>query len=283
MQIKHSIQKNFRINPSGRSTDWISPDFILNCGYGCHKSYCYVQRKQMKYVYVFTNVEDILNKIQLHYSNLSTKEPNQCGKLWSYDIGCNSDIALYSQFIPLQEILDFFKANNIMSSFATKRVNYKLLKLNVDNNYHRIRFSLMPQNISDKLESKTDKIIDRIKAINIFIKHGWDVHINFSPIVVYQNWLEDYKRLFELIKQEVKYDLFTENIFLTHNEVLHNINTNKQFKYEHLLWQPVLQENKISQSNSENIRYKALYKQQWIDQFSKLQKEILNSTIRYIF
>lgn len=279
MKIKYSNQKNFKIQYSGRSTDYISPDFVLNCNYGCATSYCYVQRKFMKFVYVMSNVQDILDKIYEHYQTLPVKSVNQCGNKWSYDISCNSDLGVYGKFIPTQRILDFFNENDIISSFATKRVSKHLLSLK-PTKLNRIRFSLMPQSLSDKLEPKTSKIIDRIKAINDFNENGWEVHINFSPIVVYRNWLDDYKKLFELISNIVKYDFKTENIFLTHNEKLHN---SREFEFENFLWNN-LQENKISSYGSENVRYKHDYKDIFIKEFKEIYSQFFDlQTIRYIF
>ena len=53
----------------------------------------------------------------------------------------------------------------------------------------------MPQALSDKLEPNTSQIIDRIKAINDFYDAGYDVHINYSPIIHYTGWLDDYQNL----------------------------------------------------------------------------------------
>ncbi|HBY70209.1 MAG TPA: lyase, partial [Flavobacteriaceae bacterium] len=53
----------------------------------------------------------------------------------------------------------------------------------------RIRFSLMPQIVSSEVEPNTSKIIDRIKAVDAFIEEGYDVHLNFSPVIVYKDWL----------------------------------------------------------------------------------------------
>ena len=286
MKIKHSIQKNFKINYSGRSSDYISPNFIFGCELGCKQSYCYVSRKNLKYVYIFKNYIEILDSIQKHYLSLPFKIPNQTGSVYSYDIGCDSDIAAYAGILNLQDILKFFIDNKILSTFATKCVNNNLLKYKVNNSYNRIRFSLMPQNMSDKLEPKTSKIIDRISAIDNFINAGWEVHVNFSPIVVYRDWLDDYKKLFELIDKQVKSKILlkSENIFLTHNEKLHERNINNGFEYEHFLWVPKLQETKQSSYGSENIRYNHNYKSIWVSEFLNLQKQIIPYVEnRYIF
>jgi spore photoproduct lyase len=172
-----------------------------------------------------------------------------------------------------------------MGSFATKYVNVNLLNYNPENKI-RIRFSLMPQKYSDLLELNTSKIIDRIKAIDAFIDSGYDVHINFSPVIVTDNWLEEYKDLFQMVNDYVDYKdvVKSEVIFLTHNKNKHIDNLNNNVKGEDLLWNPEIQENKISQYGGINIRYKHNLKYQYIDEFKKIHNETIPwNMIRYIF
>jgi spore photoproduct lyase len=145
----------------------------------------------------------------------------------------------------------------------------------------------MPQNISDIVEVNTSKIYLRIKAINKFIEAGWNVHINFSPVIYYDNWLNDYKQLFELIDKEVIYKdkVKCEVIFLTHNEYLHHQNLQKGFiASEGLLWQPDIQEIKTSQYGGNNLRYQWQFKNELIEQFKQIHNDIIPwCNIRYIF
>jgi len=153
-----------------------------------------------------------------------------------------------------------------MGSFATKYVNEKLIEYNPQGKI-RIRFSLMPQIMADKLEPNTSKIIDRIKAINAFIDAGYDVHINFSPVIVAGNWLEEYENLFHMVNDYVDYKdvVKAEVIFLTHNENKHKYNlTNDIPGEDEYLWVPTIQESKISQYGGKNIRYKHDFKAQYI-------------------
>lgn len=172
-----------------------------------------------------------------------------------------------------------------MGSFATKYVNPALVEFDPKQKI-RIRFSLMPQNISDILEPKTSKIIDRIKAIDAFIDAGYDVHINFSPVVVYNKWLEDYEYLFDMVNDYVSYKnvVKAEVIFLTHNKDKHQYNLVNNLSGENLLWSPELQEDKISQYGGKNIRYKHQLKSQFIKQWVELHDKIIPwNKIRYIF
>jgi spore photoproduct lyase len=173
-----------------------------------------------------------------------------------------------------------------MGSFATKYVNLSLIDYNPKNKI-RIRFSLMPQIMSDKLEPNTSKIIDRIKAIDTFIDAGYDVHINFSPVIVAGNWLEEYEYLFHMVNDYVSYKdvVKCEVIFLTHNENKHKYNLANNISGEdEYLWVPTIQEDKVSQYGGTNIRYKHHLKSDFIKSFVKLHDEIIPwNTIRYIF
>lgn len=59
--IKKVNRKTFKIRPSGRSTDFISPSFGYGCLYNC--SYCYMKRHKPRGLSVATNTEEFLEFI----------------------------------------------------------------------------------------------------------------------------------------------------------------------------------------------------------------------------
>ena len=273
------------IRPSGRSTDFISPSFGYGCLYNC--SYCYMKRHKPQGLDIAKNTMNILTEINNHCMFAELDKPNQTHNSYTtYDISCNEDFALHAKYHEWETIFDFFKNHPVaMGSFATKYVNVDLINYNPEGKI-RIRFSLMPQNISDELEPNTSKIIDRIKAIDAFIDAGYEVHINFSPVVVYDNWLKDYEYLFQMVDNYVDYqnEVKCEVIFLTHNENKHNYNLANNITGESLLWNTDIQENKISQYGGKNIRYKHNLKAKYIKQWINLHDRIINwNKIRYIF
>lgn len=284
--IKQITRKSLIIRPSGRSTDYISPSFGYGCLYNC--GYCYMKRHKPDGLDIGNNVGDILTTINNHVWFLAdVNKPNQTHSDYiTYDISCNEDFALHAKYHKWERIFDFFKDHpKAFGSFATKYVNPKLTTYDPQGKI-RIRFSLMPQNISDILEPNTSEIIDRIKAIDAFIDAGYDVHINFSPVVVYHNWLEDYEYLFQMVNDYVDYKdmVKCEVIFLTHNVNKHQYNIINNIPGEELLWQPDIQEDKISQYGGKNIRYKHYLKSDFIEQFKELHDKIIPwNTIRYIF
>jgi spore photoproduct lyase len=52
---------------------------------------------------------------------------------------------------------------------------------------------------------------------------------------------------------------------------------------DNLLWQPNIQEDKVSEYGSKALRYKWQLKAKWIEEFKELVKQELNIPIRYIF
>ena len=283
--IKEINRNSMIIRPSGRSTDFISPSFGYGCLYNC--SYCYMKRHKPQGLDIAKNTMNILTEINNHCMFAEVDKPNQTHDSYTkYDISCNEDFALHAKYHEWETIFDFFKNHPVaMGSFATKYVNVDLINYNPEGKI-RIRFSLMPQNISDELEPNTSKIIDRIKAIDAFIDAGYEVHINFSPVVVYDNWLKDYEYLFQMVDNYVDYqnEVKCEVIFLTHNENKHNYNLANNITGESLLWNTDIQENKISQYGGKNIRYKHNLKAEYIKQWINLHDRIINwNEIRYIF
>ena len=285
MKTKKVFRKALDIKESGRSSDFISPSFIYECGLNCH--YCYVKRHGVEFITIAKNVGDLLTAINTHVAWLPEKEPNQTHPVYyTYDIGCNSDVGLHRKQIDWQYIFDFFKNHDrAMATFATKVIPVDFLNSNPEKKV-RIRFSLMPQKLSSIYEPKTSLIIDRIKAIDAFLEAGYDVHVNFSPVIVYDNWLEDYEELFEMLSHYVdnKDEVLSEVIFMTHNIKKHEQNLIDDLKGEELLWRPEVQEGKTSQYGAENVRYRHDLKAEYIKEFRQLHDKIIPwCKIRYIF
>lgn len=291
--VEKVTRKSMVIRPSGRSTDFISPSFGHGCLYNC--SYCYMKRHKPEGLNIANDksVTDILTEINSHvYFDTSVEKPNQTHEKYiTYDISCNEDFALHAKYHDWKRIFTFFRDHNLaMASFATKYVNKNLLDFNPEGKV-RIRFSLMPENIRQILEPNTSTIEERLDAVRLFQKAGYDVHLNFSPVVYYDKWLIEYEELFNQIKDVAHRDHWdlvnpvkAEVIFLTHNEGKHQYNLDNNLAGEDLLWKPHLQQSKVSQYGGENIRYAVNLKSQWINEWRALHDRVIPwNTIRYIF
>lgn len=105
-----------------------------------------------------------------------------------------------------------------------------------------------------------------------------EVHINFSPIIYWDNWEKYYEELFQSLEG---IDFKSECIFLTYNDIQYQRNSEL---VNDLCWKPELQEHKNSQYAPDNIRYKSDFKHGLIEKFKYLYSKYFDlETIRYIF
>lgn len=287
MKINFVERKSMIIRPNGRSADFISPLFGFGCLYNC--SYCTMKRHLPDGLTIATNINEILSEIDHHAWFAVVNKPNQTHEKYvTYDISCNEDFALHAKYYDVGKIFDFFANHEIAyASFATKYVNESLLEYNPKNKV-RIRFSLMPPAYSKILEPKTSSIMRRIGAINEFAAAGYDVHINFSPVIYTPDFKRDYAELFQIIDKIVldkyKDKVHCEVIFLTHNEFKHEYNVKNNLPGESMLWNPSIQAGKISSNGDNNICYKPGFRHNLIREFTKIHDEIIPwNKIRYIF
>lgn len=173
-------------------------------------------------------------------------------------------------------------------TFATKFVNRNLLELD-PGGHLRIRFSLMPAPLARRVDVRTESIEARIRAVNDFVEAGWEVHLNFSPVIVRPGWLEEWRDLFQALNDGLrprsKMQAACEVIFLTHNDQLHDLNLKWNPKGEALLWQPELFEPKTSRhSGGSNVRYDYRIKSRFLREWQALRDRMAPwCAVRYAF
>lgn len=281
--------KSKLIRYSGRSSDYIFPTIVQGCFGKC--SYCYAARHSPDNFYnnikISTNLDDIIETVRNFIPDI--EKPNQTHEKYiSWDIACNSDIVGALHYIDYEKLINYFKeSDRDFGTFATKFVNHRLLKYDAEKKM-RVRMSLMPEKASQIVEPNTANIMKRIDFMNKLILSGYEVHINFSPVIFTIDWIKDYSKLFDylnlVLSDKVKEQLKCEVIFLTHNKNLHEYNQLLSKPGEQVLWIPSLQEKKTSGFGGDNIRYEHRFKQNLIEEFKELLKEKLPyCEIRYIF
>jgi spore photoproduct lyase len=149
--------------------------------------------------------------------------------LWVYEFGTNSDLSVDAAVSDtVRDIVGLFRElPNAKATFATKFVNRCLLEYDPQGRT-RLRFSLMPPQTSRLVDVRTSKVEDRILAINDFVEAGYEVNVNFGPVIIKEGWQDDYAELFGMIDaslaREAKTQLAAEVIFLTHSQELHEMN-----------------------------------------------------------
>jgi spore photoproduct lyase len=269
------VKKSLTARPNGRSSDFVAPSTANGCAMAC--AYCYVPRRKgyANPITVFTNIEKITGYLARHVARQGPKpNPDQVDPgAWVYDIGENSDCSVDARVSGnVRDLVRLFRdlpprpdggGPAAKASFATKHVNRDLLGWD-PRGRTRIRFSLMPEPDARLLDLRTDKVADRIAAIDEFVEAGYEVHLNLSPVVVRDGWLDDWAALLDQVADGTgaafRAQAAAEIIFLTHNDRLHEVNLGWHPKAEQVLWRPDLQQPKRSQTGGWNVRYRTGFK-----------------------
>jgi spore photoproduct lyase family protein len=278
------VRKTLTFRPNGRSADFIAPGQASGCAMAC--VYCYVPRHKgfANPITLFVNIDAIAAALRRHAGRQGEKAaPNQTdGRFWTYDLGENSDCsadALLSDNI--RDLVALFRElPNAKATWATKYVNRELLGYDPQNKT-RIRFSLMPADLARRVDVRTSPVAERIAAINDFVDAGYEVHLNFSPVIVTDGWRESYRELFtqidDVLSPRAKAQIAAEVIFLTHNADLHEVNVVWHPRGEALLWRPDLQEAKVSEQGGVNLRYRHGLKGRMVADL----RELLSASLPY--
>ena len=276
--IKHQITKTLATKDNNNSANCIAPNLVYGCFGGCVDTYCYMSRYNGHRVFVNENVDDIFNSV-VEWEKGFTKVPDQQDPIYTMvDVACNTDLVLMQKFLP-EPLIDYLKRYDnhptLNSTMATKYPS--LLKLDVKkfNKKPRVRVSLMPQRFADVLEPKMQKVARRIPEINRLKDLGWEVHVNYSPLVFYKKWKEDYSELFKMVKDIAGVNK-CEVIALTNhaNQMARSSDQAKE-----------LMSLSYEVKNSSGVmRYPLKHKTRLLEEFKELYSQYFDlDTIRYIF
>ena len=285
------VKKGLAMQPNGRSAHFIAPSTSTGCAMAC--AYCYVPRRKgfANPITLFVNIDGVRDAIRRHAERQGAlPEPDQIDPaLWVYDLGENGDLSVDAELCDnVRDLVALFRdIRNAKGSFATKAVNRDLLDYD-PRGKTRVRFSLMPARIARVVDVRTAPISERIAAIDDFLRAGYEVHVNFSPVILYEGWEVDWRALFDeidgTISDAAKAQLKCEIIMLTHNAGLHAVNLDWHPKAEALLWRPDIQEAKRSQGGGDNLRYRTGWKGRWLARFRALLAERMPyCAVRYAF
>src|SRR5829696_4734771 len=193
------VKKALTMRPNGRSAHFIAPSTSNGCAMAC--AYCYVPRRKgyANPISIFVNIEEACRAIRRHAERQGALPvPDQIDNAhWVYDHGENGDVSVDAAICDnVKDLVSTFRElPNAKGSFATKFVNPELLSYEPQGKT-RIRFSLMPERVAKVVDVRTSPIAECIAAIGDFVRAGYEVHLNFSPVIVYPGWELDYVNLF---------------------------------------------------------------------------------------
>lgn len=276
--IKYQKTKTLITKDNNNSANCIAPNLIYGCFGGCVSTYCYMSRYNDTRVFVNQNVDDIFNSV-VEWEKSYVKVPDQQDPVYTMvDIACNTDLVLMQKHLP-EPLIDYLKRYDdhprLNSTMATKYPSLLTLDVRHFNKPPRVRVSVMPQIYSDVLEPKMQKISSRIQDINRLKELGWQVHINYSPLIFVKGWSKEYDNLFAEVKS-VAGENKCEVIALTNHA--------NQMKRSSLEAQEIMKYSSEIKNSSGVMRYPLIHKAGLIDKFKEIYSRYFDlETIRYIF
>jgi len=276
--IKTQKTRTLVTKDNNNSANCIAPNLIYGCFGGCVDTYCYMSRYNGRRVFVNTNVEDIFQSV-VEWEKGFNKVPDQQDPIYTMvDVACNTDLVLMQKHMP-ESLHDYLKRYDdhpqLNSTMATKYP--ALLKLDVThfNKPPRVRVSLMPQTYSNVLEPKMQKISSRIEDIDRLKDLGWQVHINYSPVVFQRRWIQEYDELFAEVKRVAGVNKCEVIVLTNHRNQMAKASPEAQemMKYSCEI-----------KNNSGVMRYPIRDKTKLLSRWKQLYNKYFElNTIRYIF
>jgi len=276
--IKVQNTRTLVTKPNNNSANCIAPNVIYGCFGGCVDTYCYMSRYNGRRVFVNKNVDQIFQSV-VEWEKTFYKEPDQQDPIYTMvDVACNSDLVLMQKHMP-EPLIDYLKRYDdhprLNSTMATKYPGLLKLDVNHFNKPPRVRVSLMPQKYSNILEPKMQNILSRIEDVNRLKDLGWQVHINYSPLVFHIAWKELYYELFSKVK-EIAGTNKCEVIALTNHK--------QQMARASDLAKELMRRSSEIKNASGVMRYPLQHKTRLLNEFKDIYKEFFPlDTIRYIF
>ena len=174
--------------------------FSLSSSCPGHCEYCYLQTTQGEkpFMKIFVNIDEIISVIQEHIDN---NLPN----ITTFESGSITDsIALEHLTGNLKRCIEFFgKSKNGRLRVITKYNNVDSL-LDINHNKHtKFRFTVNTKYVINKFEHKTSNFNERIEAAKKIANAGYPIGFIIGPIMIYENWKNEYKELIDTLKSEL--------------------------------------------------------------------------------
>lgn len=160
--------------------------------------YCYLSTTlgPKPYLRIYVNIDEILD---ITKNIIETRAP----EITIFEGAATSDPVPVEKYTGnLKRTIEFFAKEPLgRFRFVTKFTNIDSL-LNIEHNNHtRFRFSLNCQKAIRDFEHKTPELLDRVIAASKMLKAGYPIGFIIAPIFRFENWEEEYDKLFTLLKK----------------------------------------------------------------------------------
>lgn len=215
-------RKTHKYTENHKVSDYLVPYTSSGCTAMCLYCYLVCNYNKCSYLRIFVNREEMLGRLIKKAYSFETEK--------IFEIGSNSDLVLENTITNnlVWTITEFLKQPRGILTFPTKFDMIDCLLPLEHQNRIIIRYSLNPEEIVLRTELKTSNLKERIEAINKLCYANYRVGIIIAPIMLVDDWKEQYTKLFQQMKDwlspEAKEIVFFEAIFMTYSFVHQKIN-----------------------------------------------------------
>lgn len=215
------VRKTHKFVENHKTSDFLVPYTSSGCTAACMYCYLVCNYNKCAYLRLFVNREKMLEKI--------IKVGREAERELTFEIGSNSDLILENTITNnLVWTIENFKNARGYLTFPTKfDMVDSILPLDHQGKV-TVRMSVNPEEIINKVEFGTSRLMNRISAINKLKQAGYKIGILIAPVIMVDNWKQLYLELIQILNKElspeVKKDVFFEIIFMTYSFVHTKIN-----------------------------------------------------------
>ncbi|NLB61273.1 MAG: spore photoproduct lyase, partial [Clostridiales bacterium] len=216
------VRKTHRYTPNHKTSDFIVPFTSSGCSAMCMYCYLVCNYNKCSYMRLFVNREAMMDRL--------IKNSQKSDKELVFEIGSNSDLILENTITNnLPYVIERF--STIERGYLTFPTKFDMVNPLLPLNHRgriKIRMSVNPEEIIQKIEFKTSRLDARIDAINKLCEAGYKVGLLIAPVVLTENWKQLYSGLIDKLSAQLssctKKQLFIEIIFMTYSYVHKAIN-----------------------------------------------------------
>lgn len=216
------IRKTHRYVENHKVSDYLVPYTSSGCSAMCLYCYLVCNYNKCSYLRIFVNREQMLEKL--------IKKSQMSDNMLTFEIGSNSDLVLENTITEnLEWTIKHFAQNGRGNITLPTKFDMVEPLLDLDHKGKTIfRMSVNPEEIIRKIEIGTSQLGKRIIALNKMCDAGYPVGILIAPVIMVDNWKDQYSKLIDRLSQElspkVKKSAFIEIIFMTYSFVQNAIN-----------------------------------------------------------
>jgi len=176
--------------------------YVINLYIGCplNCSYCILQA-YLNQPFIIINID--IENIFFHLDKILKENKDKIYRIGTGELG---DSLVYDYLTDFSiDFIDFFSNyKNVIFEFKTKTDNINNLLKKSNNSNIVVGFSLNPQSIIEREETKASSLLDRLNSAKILADSGYKIAIHFDPIIHINNWENEYKSLIDEIFKYIK-------------------------------------------------------------------------------